>query len=135
MTLLVARAASVAANMPFTLTVPAQYTWRLLSVCATVSRAIGGAPSRSYRLTITDGTSTLLASPASDSGVEPGTGTVTWMNATPAVVASTSTTVTTGPIPVPLLLPGYVITGTILGGVATDRWTAAAAWVDYASTG
>jgi hypothetical protein len=127
-------AAAVAANVPFTFTVPGQRTWRMLGVCAVLSRAVGGTPTRTLKLTVTDGTSTILASPAVDAGTEPGTLTATWTNAQPSSVASGTTGVTLGPLPVVICLPGYAITGTVLNGAAADQWTSAVAWVDESST-
>lgn len=123
-------AAAVAANTPFTLTVPGARRWNLLSVVGVLSRAVGGTPNRALKLSITDGTSTIFASPATDAGTEPGTLTATWANGNPAAVASGATGVTLGSLPSLLLLPGYVITGTVLSGAAADQWTSAVAWVD-----
>lgn len=123
-------AAAVAANTPFTFTVPGAHTWKLLSVCAVLSRAVGGTPTRALRLTITDGTNTIMASPASDAGTEPGTLTCTWSNAQPASVASGATGVTLGPMPVLVLYAGYVLTGTVVNGAGADQWTSAVVWVD-----
>ena len=134
MTLKVVRAAAVAANTPFTFTVPAQEVWKLQSVCATLSRAVGGTPNRALKLSVSDGTSTLMGSPAADAGTEPGTLTVTWAAATPAASSSGSTGTSMGPIPVIPCLPGYIITGTVLNGVVTDQWTVAVAWVDFTPT-
>lgn len=134
MALQVYRAAAVAANTPFTFVVPGQRTWRLLSVCATLSRAVGGTPTRALTLTIVAGPSTIMASAAADAGTEPGALTVTWANGQPAAVSSGTTGVTLGPLPVVVLHPGYVITGTVVNGAAADQWTAATAWVDERAT-
>lgn len=134
MPLKVVRAAAVAANTPFVVTVPAQEIWRLQSVVGTLSRAVGGTPNRAVRLTITDGTSLVLASPAADAGTEPGTLTVTWANSTPTTSSSGATGTSLGPLPPLTCLPGYILTGTVLNGVAADQWTAAAVWVDYQPT-
>lgn len=123
-------AASVAANVPFTLTVPGQRVWRLLSVVAVLSRATGGTPSRALELTITNGTNTIMASAAADAGTEPGTLTATWCNAQPSAVASAGVGVTLGPLPVISLYPGYVITGSVVNGALADQWTSALVWVD-----
>jgi hypothetical protein len=133
-TLKVLRAAPVAANTPFVFTVPAQERWKLIAICATLSRAVGGTPTRALRLAITDGTSTITSSPAADAGTEPGTLTATWTNATPATSSSGSTGTTLGPLPNLPLLPGYTVTGTVLNGVVADQWTTAAAWYDYTPT-
>lgn len=123
-------AASVAANTPFTFTVPGQRIWRVLSIVATLSRAVGGTPNRALQLAITNGTATLALLPADDAGTEPGTLTVTWTNGIPASVASGATGVSLGPLPDMSLPPGYKLIGTVLNGVATDQWTAATVWVD-----
>ena len=130
MPLTVVKAAAVAANTPFAFTVPGQQWWQLLAVSATLSRAVGGLPTRALQLTITDGTTTIYTSPAADAGTEPGTLTVTWADASPAAVSSGGTGVTLGPLGPLRLEPGYKITGTVLNGVATDQWTRAAVWVD-----
>ena len=130
MALKVIRAAAVAANTAFTVTVPAQEVWRVLSVCAVVSRAVGGVPTRSFQLALSDGTSTFVTSPAVDAGTEPGTCTVTWCNANPAAVSSGATGVTVGPITAVVLNPGYKLIGTVLAGNAADQWTSAVVWVD-----
>lgn len=127
-------AAPVAANTPFTFTVPGQRTWRILSVVAVLSRAVGGLPNRAVNLTITDGTNTVMASPASDAGTEPGTLTVTWANAQPAAVSSAGTGVSLGPLPTITVWPGYILTGRVTNGAAADQWTSAAAWVDETET-
>ena len=133
--LTVVKAAPVAANVPFTFTVPGQYTWTLLAVSATLSRAVGGTPNRALQLAITDGTTTIYVSPAADAGTEPGTLTATWANATPSSIASGGTGVTLGPLGPLVLSPGYVITGTVLNGTVTDQWTRAAVWIDELPTG
>lgn len=128
-------AAPVAANTPFTFTVPGQRVWRILSVAATLTRAAGGTPNRALRLAITNGTDTILASPAADAGTEPGTLTATWANAQPVAVASGSTGITLGPLPVLTVYPGYVLTGTVLNAAIGDQWTVARAWVDETGSG
>lgn len=128
------KAVAVGALTPFTFTVPAQYTWKLLTVVAVCSTHAGGAPNRAYRLTITDGTNAILSTPAADAGTEPATVTVTWANAQPSAITAGNVGVSLGPLAEKLLLPGYVITGTILNGVASDQWTSAVAWYDEAST-
>lgn len=128
-------AAAVAANTPFTFTVPGQRIWRILSVVATLSRAVGGTPNRALQLAVSNGTQTILTSPADDAGTEPGTLTVTWANAQPAAVASGSTGVTLGPLPVLTIYPGYVLTGTVLNAQVGDQWTAARIWVDESGSG
>lgn len=127
-------ASAVAANTPFTLTVPGQRTWRVLSVVAVLSRAVGGTPNRALRLTITDGTNTVMSSPALDAGTEPGTLTVTWANATPTAVASAGTGVSLGPLPTITVLPGYVFSGSVTNGAVADQWTSAVVWVDESDT-
>jgi hypothetical protein len=127
-------AAAVAANTPWTLTVPGQVIWRVLSVVAVLSRAVGGTPTRALRLVVTDGTNTVMASPAADTGTEPGTLTVTWTNAQPAAVASAGIGVTLGPLPVITVRPGYVFTGTVVNGAVADQWTSAVVWVDESAT-
>jgi hypothetical protein len=128
-------APAVAANTPFAFLVPAQYIWRVLSVRATLSRAVGGTPTRSLSLTITDGTNTVLASPASDAGTEPGTLVVTWTNAQPAAVSSAGAGVSLGPLPTLTCLAGYVLTGTVVNGASADQWTSAVVWVDERFSG
>jgi hypothetical protein len=120
----------VAANVPFTFTVPGQRTWRILAVTATLSRATGGLPTRALQLAVTNGTQTILASPAADAGTEPGTLTVTWTNAQPSAISSGGTGLTLGPFPPIVVYPGYVLTGTVLNAATGDQWTAAYAWVD-----
>lgn len=127
-------APAVAANTPWTLTVPAQVKWRVLSVVCVLARAVGGVPTRALRLVITDGTNTVMASPASDAGTEPGTLTVTWTNAQPNVVSSAGIGVSLGPLPVITVAPGYVFTGTITNGAVADQWTSAVVWVDESPT-
>lgn len=131
MPLKVVRATAVAANTPFTVTVPAQETWLVFSVCAVVSRAVGGVPNRAYQLALSDGTTTFVTSPAADVGTEPGTCTVTWCNGQPAAVASGATGVTLGPLTPVHLNPGYKLIGTVLSGTVTDQWTSAAVWVNF----
>lgn len=131
MTLRVLRAPAVAANTAFQIVVPGQEVWTLVTVAATLSRGVGGTPNRSLLLTITDGTNTVVTSPAADAGTEPGILSATWANAQPAAVSSGGTGITLGPLPTALtLLPGYVITGTVVSGVVTDQWTLAVAWYD-----
>lgn len=127
-------ASAVAANTPFTLTVPGQVRWRVLSVVGVLARAVGGTPTRALRLTITDGTNTVMASPAADAGTEPGTLTCTWSNAQPTAVSSAGTGVTLGPLPVIDVWPGYVFTGTVTNGAVADQWTSAVVWVDESAT-
>lgn len=127
-------AAAVAANTPFTLTVPGQRIWKVLAVVAVLSRAAGGVPTRALRLTVTDGTNTVMASPAVDAGTEPGTLTVTWTNAQPSAVSSAGTGVTLGPLPTITVYPGYVFTGTVTNGAVADQWTSAVVWVDESDT-
>ena len=122
----------MAANTPFTFTVPGAHTWKLLSVVAILSRAVGGTPRRALRLVITDGTNTIMASPAADEGTEPGTLTVTWSNAQPSSMSSGSTGVTLGPLPLLTLYPGYMLTGSVTNGAGADQWTSAVCWVDEA---
>lgn len=127
-------AAAVGANVPFTITVPGQRIWRILAVSATLSRAVGGTPNRALQLAVTNGTVTILTSPAADAGTEPGTLTATWTNAQPTVASSGSTGVTLGPLPVVSVYPGYVLTGTVLNAATGDAWTAAYFWVDETGT-
>lgn len=129
------KAAAVAANTPFTFTVPGQRIWRVLSVIATLTRAVGGTPNRALQLAISNGTVAILASPADDAGTEPGTLTVSWTNAQPNAVSSGGTGVSLGPLPVVVCQPGYVLTGTVLNAATGDQWTAAYAWVDETSSG
>lgn len=127
-------AAAVGANVPFTITVPGQRLWRILSVAATLSRAVGGTPNRALQLAITNGTTTIMTSPAADAGTEPGTLTATWTNAQPAAISSGATGITLGPLPVVTVYPGYIITGTVLNAAVGDQWTAARFWVDETAT-
>lgn len=135
MALKVARAAAVAANAPFTITVPGQEIWTVIAVRAVLSRAVGGLPNRALQLTISDGTNVVITSPAADAGTEPGTLTVTWANASASAVSSGATGVSLGPLGPTRLTAGYVIAGTVVNGVATDQWTSAIAWVDYQPSG
>lgn len=127
-------ATAVAANTPWTLVVPGQRTWKVLSVCCVLARAVGGSPTRAMRLTVTDGTNTVMASPAQDVGAEPSTLTVTWTNAQPASVSSGAVGLTLGPLPVITVFPGYVFTGTVTNGAVADQWTSAVVWVDESDT-
>lgn len=130
MVLRITTAPAVAADTPFQLVVPGQQVWRLKSVCAVLSRAVGGVPTRRLQLSVTDGTTTVLVSPANDAGTEPGTLTVTWANAAPSAVASGTTGISLGPLSPMVLFAGYTIVGTVVGGVAADQWTSAVAWWD-----
>lgn len=134
MALKVYTAAAVAANTPWTLTVPGQRIWNLQSCVAVLSRAVGGTPNRAIKLTITDGTSTIVGSPCADAGTEPGTLTCTWCNAQPTSVASGATGVSVGPLPPIRLLPGYIISAVVSNGAVADQWTSAVAWVDEVDT-
>lgn len=129
------RAAAVAVNTPFTVTVPAQEQWKVLSVCAVCARAAGGVPNRSFQLALTDGTNTFVTSPAADAGTEPGTCTVTWCNGSPSSVASGATGVSLGPLTPVNIVPGYQLIGTVLASAAGDQWTSAVVWVDESPWG
>lgn len=134
MALKVVVAPAVAANTPFVIIVPGQETWRVISVAAVCSRGVGGTPNRAFQLAVGDQTKTVVTTPASDAGTEPGTCTVTWANGNPSSVASGSTGVSLGPLAPITIPPGYRLTGTVLNGVAADQWTSALAWVDYRVT-
>lgn len=128
--LYVVNAPAVPANTDFVFVVPGNQRWALHTVCATVSRQVGGLPNRQFQLTIRNGTDTLVVSPAADAGTEPGTCTVTWANCSPLSVASGATGIALGPIPEMTLFPGYTITGAILNSAFNDQWTIATAWFD-----
>lgn len=123
-------APAVAANTPFTFVVPGHQIWNVLSVQAVLSRAAGGIPNRALQLAVTDGTHTVVTSPADDAGTEPGTLTVTWTQGQPSAVASGATGVSLGPFAVQTLPPGYKLIGTVLNGSASDQWTSAVCWWD-----
>lgn len=115
----------------FTFVVPGRQRWSLRSVRADVARDVGGAPDRSYQLQITNGTSVVVASPADDAGDEPGTASITWVNANPSNVAAGNDGVIVAPLAPTKLTGGYVIVGTILNPTAADAWIRAVAWYDY----
>jgi len=134
MALRVVSAPVVAANTPFTITVPGQEVWTIWSVFAVCARAVGGTPNRAYQLAVTDETSNLVVSPAADVGTEPGTCSVTWTDGSPSSVASGATGISLGPLGKVVCPSGYRLIGTVLNGVAADQWTTARAWVDVRAT-
>lgn len=118
-------------DQQFTLLVPGHQIWSPRSVYAVATRAVGGAPDRSYLLTITNGTNTVANVGAVDDGAEPGTCTVTWTLCPAAHVASGADGVTVAPL-APMTLPGgYVILGSIIAPAVGDEWTRALVWYDY----
>jgi hypothetical protein len=129
--LYVVTAPTVAANTPFTFVVPGQYTYNLIAVRATLTRGVGGLPNRSLQLAITDGTTTVAVSPATDVGTEPGTLTVTWAACSPAAVAAGPLGVSVGPLPLVTIPAGYNVIGSVVNGVVADQWTNAVVWYRY----
>lgn len=118
----------------FAFTVPGQQAWRVRSIVATVTRAAGGSPNRTYTLTVTDGTTTVAVVPADDLGTEPGTETITWADAPANDVTSGALSYVVAPMSLPALYPGYKLTGTIVGAVAGDTWLTVVCWFDFIYT-
>lgn len=114
--------------------VPGHQIWKPRSFRATATRGAGGAPDRSYLLTITDGTNVVAAIGADDAGTEPGSIDVTWALMPAAVSSAGAFAVSVAPLAPFSLRPGYQITGTILGAVSGDAWTDVVAWYDYSYT-
>lgn len=127
-------APAVAALAPFRFTVPGQYRWTILSVRAVCARQNGGTGTRSFVLSVSDGTTTVLTAPLLDSAPDPGDMTVTWSNSSVVSSASAASPFVMIPLPSMTLLSGYVITGAIVDPVAGDQWTQAVAWVDQVLT-
>lgn len=134
MPLTVAVAPAVAANVPFRFTVPGQQRWTVRSVVAVCATQAGGAPGRSFTLQVTDGTNTVALAGASDAGTEPATVTVTWANVPSSAVSSGTTGIVVAAFPNVVISPGYQLVGTVVAGVATDQWTHAVCWYDFANT-
>lgn len=133
MPLTVAVAPAVAANTPFRFTVPGQQRWTIRTVYAVCATQVGGQPNRSYSLTLSDGTHTVAVAAAADAGTEPATVNVTWANVPSADVTAGTTGIVVAAFPAVVLPPGFTITGTIVAGVATDQWTLAVCWYDFAN--
>lgn len=131
MTLKVNTAPDTLTAVTFTFVVPGNEVWRLRSVRADATRFAGGAPDRAYSLTITDGTSVVLAVGAGDAGDEPGVCSITWTDADPSVTTAGADGVSVAPVAPLALTRGYVIIGTILNPAAGDTWADAVAWYDY----
>lgn len=123
-------AAPVGLGEPFTFTVPGQYAWSLLSVYATCARDDGGTSTRTFTLTLDDGTNNLVASPALDTAPDPGPLAVTWANMLLGSTATATDNVIVVPFPTITCAPGYNLTGQIGNALAGDQWTSAIAWVD-----
>jgi len=115
----------------FTFMVPGHQRWQLRSVVATVARAAGGTPNRSYSLTVANGQTVVASAPAADTGTEPGTGTVTWADAPSNVLASGTVMSSLAPLPRLVIPAGYVVTGTIINPAGADTWASAIVWVEY----
>lgn len=120
------------ASTRFVFVVPGHQRWSLRSVFAEASRDVGGAPNRTYTLTITDGTTTVAQVGAADAGNEPGTCQITWANTPAASVFSGTQGITVAPLPPVTLNPGYDIIGEITNGAPADAWITAVAWFDFA---
>lgn len=135
MLLTVKPALIVVPTVTFTFVVPGAQSWRLRSVRALATRAVGGTPNRAYTLQITDGTNPVAVVGAADAGTEPGTCTVTWANAPASSIASGASGISTAPLGPLGMNPGYVITGTIVSPAAGDTWTSAVAWYEFVYTG
>lgn len=116
----------------FGVVVPGHQTWYPRSFFAIAQRGAGGAPDRSYLLTISDGTNVVATVGADDNGTEPGTCEITWAQTPAATVAAGATGVTVAPLAALVLPAGYQILGSILNPVAGDAWVSATAWFDYA---
>lgn len=111
--------------------VPGHEIWTPRTIRATADRAAGGAPNRSYMLTIGDGQSIVAQVGAADAGSEPGTCDITWANMPAASSASGSLGVTVAPLG-PFRLPaGYRLIATIDSPAAGDQWIDAVCWYDY----
>ncbi len=118
----------------FDFVVPGHQRWTLRSVRADATRAVGGVPNRAYRLDITDGTTTVTMSGASDAGTEPGTCSITWTDTLPSATAAGADGIVTAPLVAVRLEAGYHLIGTILHPAAGDAWVDAVVWFDYTLT-
>lgn len=135
MTLRTFHADPVGPNTPFVLVPPGEYYWNVYTVCATLSRAVGGTGTRTPVLQIGLPNQVLLTSPFIDTAPDPGTITVTWMQVAqvqPTVLANGAVT---APLPLIRWEPGYRIVGDILNAQPGDQWLSALAFVDYEYTG
>lgn len=119
----------------FVATVPGDRRWVIRTVIATCVRDAGGAPDRSYTLTVATSTGPVAIMPADDLGTEPGAETITWCNAPAAAVTVAGLSVVVAPMALPSLQPGYTVTGEIIGAVGADAWVSATVWYDYVLTG
>lgn len=114
--------------------VPGHQIWTPRSFYAVAQRDVGGAPDRSYLLTISDGTNTVVSVGADDAGDEPGTCSITWAHTPATSVASGAVGVSVAPLG-PIVLPsGYQVLGSIVNGAPGDGWLSATAWYDYVYT-
>lgn len=111
--------------------VPGHQTWYPRAFRARAERDTGGAPDRSYSLTVTDGTSVVATVGADDNGTEPGFCDITWCDAPAATVANTNLGVTVAPLPGMKLPGGYIIRLVINNNVGVDQWIDAVAWYDF----
>lgn len=131
MLLTVTAATIPAGGGQFYFTVPGHQRWTPRSVYAVASRAAGGAPDRSYLLTITNGTDVVANVGAADNGTEPGSCDVTWALCPAASVASGPVGVSVAPL-APMVLPaGYLIGGSIIAPAVGDAWVSAVCWYEY----
>ena len=118
----------------FVFVVPGHRQWRLRSVYATVSTAVGGQPNRGYTLSITDGTNTVAKSGAADNGTEPASGAITWTDAPAASSKAGQLFASVGSLAALDLDPGYRIIGDIVNAHAGDAWVSAVVWYEYTDT-
>lgn len=114
----------------FAFVIPGGERWDIRSVFAQAVKDTGGAPDRSFELTVTNGTDTVSAVGATDIGTEPGTIDVTWTNAPAQASAGGAHGVVLAPFNPPGLFPGYVVTGSIVQPAGADSWTNVVVWYD-----
>lgn len=126
----VVTADAVAANDPFTIVVPGQQVWNVLSVRATISRDNGGTGTRTLVATVTDGTTQVVSSPVVDTAPDPGDLQVTWSAIATVASADADNPFTNVPLPAMVIPAGYTIIGSIVNPQPFDQWTLAVAWVD-----
>lgn len=132
MPLQIAQAILPPGALTVTFLVPGHEIWTPRTVRALADRGAGGAPNRSYMLTIGDGQNIVAQVGAADAGTDPGSCDVTWANMPAASSASGALGVTVAPLG-PFRLPaGYLLTATIDSPAAGDQWTNAICWYDYA---